>query len=79
MHHVRKGCMTLHEHGCIKRNLQSPAELGHSLGFVLAASIRQENEGDLLALQADQGLLSSRKRLGAANEDAVDASTDISG
>jgi hypothetical protein len=41
----------LHEHGGLYRNGELGGEVGHSLGFVLAAAIGEQNERDGILLK----------------------------
>lgn len=69
--------MALHEHGRVERHLQLLAQLGHALRLVLAAAVGEQDERDALALEVRERLVRARERVGAAEEDAIDAAAPL--
>lgn len=49
------------------------AQVCHSLCFRLAATVGEEDERDAVGLKVTEGLRGARERLGAAEENAIDA------
>ena len=68
-----EGRVALHEHACVERHVEEAAELVHALGFVFAAAIGEEDEGDVVGLEVGEGGVGAREGGGGAEEDAVDA------
>ena len=56
MDEVCEGCMALDNHAGVQRDSELRIEIGTPLGFVLTASIGQENEGDVFGLEEGKSL-----------------------
>jgi hypothetical protein len=63
----------LHEEGGSEGDGEAVAELGDTVGFVLAAAVGEENEGDIVRLEVGEGTVGTGEGLRASEEHAVDA------
>ena len=70
--------MALDEEACVERDAETIAQFGDARFFVFAATVGQEDEGDLVCLEVGEGFAGSREGLGAADQDAVDAGDFVS-
>lgn len=65
--------VALHKHGLVNGDIKVFTQVCHSSRFGLAAAVRKEDERDAVGLEVAKGLGSARQRLGAAQEDAINA------
>ena len=62
-----KGCMALYKEVRVQWHIKALTELRDTIGFMLAAAVGEEDEGDVVGLEITEGFLSARERLGAAD------------
>jgi hypothetical protein len=63
---LREGRVALHEEVGVEGDAEAGAELGDALGFVLAAAVGEEEEGDVVRLEVVEGFAGAWEGLGAA-------------
>lgn len=64
---LRKGGVALHEEVGVEGDAEAGAELGDAVGFVLAAAVGKEDEGDAVGLEVLEGFAGAGEGLGAAD------------
>ena len=65
--------MALYEETCVQWHSKTLAELRDTVGFMLAAAVGEEDEGDVVRLEIAEGFLSAWERFRAPDQDAIDA------
>jgi len=69
---LHKRRMALYEHVHIQRYFKAMAQLTDTCGFALPATVGEKYEGDAVGLEVGEGVVGPGKRVGAAEEDAID-------
>ena len=64
--------MALYEHADVEGYFEMVAKFLNSLSLAFTAAIGEKYEGNALFLEIAEGFASAGKRIGAAEEDAID-------